>query len=122
VAVGNVVGIGNIATTNYNANGLQVLAGNGAWVAQTGGGGGGTPGGSNTQLQFNNAGAFGGISTVTYDGANLSLGAVANVKITGGTSAYVLQTDGAGNLSWVAQSGGGGGAAETFNAFLLAGL
>jgi len=122
VAVANVVGIGNIATTNYNANGLQVLAGNGAWVAQTGGGGGGTPGGSNTQLQFNDNGAFGGTSTVTYDGANLSLGAVTNVKITGGTNAYVLQTDGTGNLSWVAQSGGGGGAAETFNAFLLAGL
>lgn len=32
------------------------------------GGGGGTPGGSTTQLQYNNAGAFGGISTLTSDG------------------------------------------------------
>jgi hypothetical protein len=39
--------------------------------------------------------------------ANVSLGAVGNLKITGGTNAYVLQTDGTGNLSWVAQSGGG---------------
>jgi hypothetical protein len=38
------------------------------------------------------------------------LGAVANVHITGGTSAYVLSTNGSGNLSWVAQTGGGGGA------------
>jgi hypothetical protein len=39
--------------------------------------------------------------------SNVSLGAVGNVKITGGTANYVLKTDGAGNLSWVAQSGGG---------------
>jgi hypothetical protein len=37
-----------------------------------GGGGGGTPGGSTTQVQFNNAGAFGGISTFTYDGTTLT--------------------------------------------------
>jgi hypothetical protein len=45
---------------------------------------------------------------VAFSGANVSLGAVANLKITGGTSTYVLSTDGAGNLSWVAQTGGGG--------------
>ena len=39
--------------------------------------------------------------------ANVSLGAVGNIKITGGTNGYVLSTDGAGTLSWVAQSGGG---------------
>ena len=39
-------------------------------------------------------------------GANVSLGAVGNLKITGGTSGYVLQTDGSGTLSWAAQSGG----------------
>ena len=33
-----------------------------------------------------------------------NLGAVGNVKITGGTNGYVLQTDGTGNLSWAAQS------------------
>ena len=47
--------------------------------------------------------------TVNFTGAsNVSLGAIGNVKITGGTANYVLQTDGAGNLSWAAQSGGGG--------------
>lgn len=49
---------------------------------------------------------------VTFTGANVSLGAIGNVKITGGSNAYVLSTDGAGNLSWVAQSGGGGGASN----------
>lgn len=36
--------IGNVANINLNGNGSQVLAGNGAWVAQTGGGGGGFSG------------------------------------------------------------------------------
>lgn len=66
------------------------------------------PGGSPTQLQYNNAGVFGGIPNVTYNGSKLSLGNVANVLMTGGTNGYVLQTDGTGNLSWTIQSGGGG--------------
>jgi hypothetical protein len=33
------------------------------------------------------------------------LGSVSNLQITGGSNAYVLQTDGSGVLSWVAQSG-----------------
>ena len=37
-----------------------------------------------------------------------NLGSVANVRITGGTNGYVLQTDGTGNLSWTAQTGSGG--------------
>jgi len=36
-----------------------------------GGGGGGTPGGSNTQIQYNNAGAFGGVDKLTFNGTNL---------------------------------------------------
>jgi len=40
--------------------------------------------------------------------SNVSLGAVGNVKITGGTANYVLKTDGAGNLSWVVQSSASG--------------
>ena len=46
---------------------------------------------------------------ISFTGANVSLGSVSNLKITGGTSGYYLQTDGAGNLSWAAASGGGGG-------------
>ena len=40
--------------------------------------------------------------------ANVTLGAVANLHIAGGTANFVLKTDGAGNLSWVAQSSPGG--------------
>ena len=74
--------------------------GNLSWTAAGGGGGNGTPGGSNTQLQFNNEGTFGGIVTATYDGSNLALGDVDALKIYGGTSNQVLKTDGTGNLAW----------------------
>ena len=40
-------------------------------------------------------------STVNFTNAsNVALGAVANVKITGGSSSQYLQTDGTGNLTW----------------------
>lgn len=68
----------------------------------------GVPGGSSTQLQYNNNGSFDGIPDVTFNGSNLSLGNIANIKITGGINGYFLQTDGAGNLTWAASGGGGG--------------
>jgi hypothetical protein len=67
------------------------------------------PGGSNTQLQYNNNGLLDGIPNVTFNGSNISLGNVANLKITGGTNGYVLQTDGTGNLDWAAAGAGGNG-------------
>jgi hypothetical protein len=81
--------------------------------------------GGNTQITFNDSGQLGGNSAFTFNkntsnvalNGNLSvskitsLGAVGNVKITGGTNGYVLQTDGTGNLNWTAQSGGGGNGA-----------
>ena len=44
-----------------------------AWVPETPSGGGGSPGGSDKQLQYNNAGAFGGMSGTSWDDANRSL-------------------------------------------------
>jgi len=38
-----------------------------------------------------------------------NLGSISNLTITGGSANYVLSTDGAGTLSWVAQTGGGNG-------------
>lgn len=99
VVVANVVTSGNVVanvirgTTFLYANGQPFNS---------------TPGGSNTQLQYNANGVFGGIANVTWNGSTLSLGNVANVKIGGGTNGYVLQTDGTGNLSWTAQTGGSG--------------
>ena len=42
----------------------------------------------------------------SFTGANVSLGNVANLHITGGSADYILKTDGTGNLSWTAQSTG----------------
>lgn len=61
------------------------------------------------QLLYYNTGIITGIPTANYLAGNLNLGNVANIKIDGGVNGYVLQTDGTGNLDWVAQSGGGGG-------------
>lgn len=48
-------------------------------------GGGGSAGGANTQIQYNNAGVFGGINTLTYDGNRITFGAnpLFNVGSTG---------------------------------------
>jgi len=97
-----------------------------SWAAA--GGGGGSPGGSPTQIQYNNAGAFGGASTFTYDGTNVQLGATGALRFadadssnyvafkapaiigsnvnwtlpaTDGLPGDVLSTNGSGILSWV---------------------
>lgn len=46
---------------------------NGASVS-LGAGGGGTPGGADTQIQYNNAGSFGGVTGFTSDGTNVTAG------------------------------------------------
>jgi len=50
-------------------------------------------------------GTLSATGNVTLSGANVSLGAVGNLKITGGTANYFLQTDGSGNLTWATASG-----------------
>ena len=85
---GQLVGTGNISSGNVNTG--NVIAGNvlsdnlrrangSPYVIVSG------AAGSNTQLQFNNNGSFGAIPNVTYDGSNLSLGSVSNVKLSGGS-------------------------------------
>jgi hypothetical protein len=75
------------------------------------GGGSGTGTSNIGQLLYNNVNIIGGVANTAYANGNLSLGNVANVKISGGTNGYVLQTDGAGNLNWTIQTGGGGNGA-----------
>jgi hypothetical protein len=93
----------------------------------------GAPGGSDTQIQFNNAGSFGGSANLVWDGTNLNIGATGEARFqdtTGGqyvglkaagtvassytlvlptatgTIGQVIQTDGSGNLSFATVSGG----------------
>ena len=58
-----------------------------------GGGGGGTPGGSTTQLQFNDAGAFGGDADLTWDKTTNVMTVTGDVNLSdGGTFTTTLQT------------------------------
>jgi hypothetical protein len=93
----------------------------------------GVPGGSNTQIQFNNAGSFGGSANLVWDGTNFVIGATGEARFqdtTGGqyvglkaagtvpssytlvlptatgTANQVIKTDGSGNLSFATVSGG----------------
>lgn len=83
---GSTLKLGDAATAvAISANGSngasgQVLTSNGTSVywSTASGGPGGSPGGSNTQVQFNNSGAFGGSSGLTYD-------VVTNLTSLGGT-------------------------------------
>ena len=62
--------------------------------------------GSNLSVQYNNNGLLGGISTITWNGSQLSLGANSNISITGGINGQVLSTNGSGGLSWQTPSSG----------------
>lgn len=60
---------------------------------------------SNGELLYNNINLIDGVPNTSFANGNLTLGNVANIKITGGTNGYVLQTDGAGTLSWAVGTG-----------------
>jgi hypothetical protein len=58
-----------------------------------GGGGSGTPGGSDTQVQFNDAGAFAGDADLTWNSTTNVLGVTGDVNLSdGGTFTTTLQT------------------------------
>jgi hypothetical protein len=65
---------GNVANINLNGNAATFLSGNGSWQAVSGGGGSTPPAGSNTQLQFNNNGAFGASANLVFTDNGLILG------------------------------------------------
>ena len=109
-------------------------SGNLSWAAA---GGGGTPGGSDTQIQFNNSSSFGGASNLTTDGSTyfqvggatplrfadsdssnyvafkspttVSTNVTWTLPSADGGSGQFLSTNGSGTLSWATASGGSSG-------------
>jgi hypothetical protein len=71
-----------------------------AWIASSGSGGGGsTPGGSNTNVQFNNNGTLAGSNNLTFNGTVLfansiqdAAGAIRDIPINTQSSPYTLTT------------------------------
>lgn len=63
-----------------------------------GGGGGGSPGGTNTQIQYNNAGSFGGVSGVISNGTSMQFAdgdlLLENAAVTGGASIHASTATG----------------------------
>lgn len=63
------IGVKNLDDVDLTAptNGQALTYSNGKWVNSTVSGGSGSPGGSDTQVQFNDGGAFGGDAGMTYN-------------------------------------------------------
>jgi len=82
----------------------QVLTSNGAGFAPTwedAASSSTPPGGADTQLQYNNAGSFGGLANATWDGAILNLGAAANdAVVVNSTTHNVSAKVNGGKASW----------------------
>ncbi len=97
--MGNVLYVHGATNASGSFSGSFVGDGSGL----TGISGSGTPGGSNTQIQFNNSGNFGGSSNLTFDGTTLTTQRItASVHV----SASVFYGDGS-NLTGISGSGGG---------------
>ena len=89
----NITSVGTLSINTLNISGgtngqyLQTNgSGNLAWVSG-GGSGNGVVGGSNTQIQFNNAGNFGGNSGLTWNGSTGALSTL-NLSVSSGATIY----------------------------------
>lgn len=102
-----------LSGANYGTTG-QVLTSQGSGSApswENASGGGGSPGGSNTQVQFNNSGAFGGSANLTFDGTGITTGNVNVTSSTAPTTGIYQRTTASSGLTL--QNASASGASET---------
>ena len=97
----NITSVGTLSVNTLKISGgvngyfLQTDGtGNLAWSDAGGGGGNGVPGGANTQVQFNDAGNFGGNSGFTFNKTTGVLAVPGNVTTTGNITGANLVTGG----------------------------
>lgn len=92
--------VGNIKITGGSSGRVLSTDGSGVltWVPQSGGGGGGTVSGSDTQIQFNTAGGFDASANLTFNNTSKTLTVdniiVANVGATGNVSGLYVKGNG----------------------------
>jgi hypothetical protein len=81
----NLGNVGNVKITGgVNGYVLQTDGtGNLDWTAAGGGGGNGTPGGSNTQIQYNDSGVFGGNAGFTFNEITGNVNIPGNLSVVG---------------------------------------
>ena len=124
---------GSGVTFATDDKGVKLLYSNGTDIVDTQLGVTTDPAGSDTEIQFNNSGVFGASSNLTWDGTNVQVGATGEVRFADtdnsnyiglkaagtvssnqtfvlptadGAADEFLKTDGSGNLSFSAVSGG----------------
>jgi hypothetical protein len=89
--------LNSITTSSVSLNTITFTKGNGTTfpiTVNTGSGGATLPGGSTTQIQYNNAGAFDGTSTLTFDGATITANPIT-------ATGYFIPKNAVGSLSTV---------------------
>lgn len=99
--------VGGISATG-TPSGTTYLRGDGSWATPAGGGG--TPGGSDTQIQYNNAGSFGGLSQLIYSGSKINVvsapfGLSGNISSAAWTTSGIRYANAAATLTDTSSSG-----------------
>jgi len=135
IAGGTLVGTINPDASSVLANGVtattQSASDNSTKVATTAyadaaaAASAGTPGGSNTHVQFNNSGAFGGSANLTFDGTNLTATLSATSVLASGVTATTQSASDnstkVATTAYVETAVAAGGAGAAFSEFLLIG-
>jgi len=95
---GSNISLGNVSTVKITGgvNGYVLQTdgtGNLDWTAMTGGGGNGTPGGSNTQIQYNDNGTFGGNAGFTFNEVTGNVAIPGNLSVAGNILGFVANAN-----------------------------